>query len=62
MIPEKWKFALDSMTEYELNNIEETQKNDGRVSRISNGCGMKKSDIRKLFRQYKFFSKFLDDK
>jgi signal recognition particle subunit SRP54 len=48
---EKWRFAMDSMTKYELENPDEMAGD--RVERVAKGSGLKTSDVRSLLKQYK---------
>jgi len=47
----KWKFAMNSMTKFELENPDEISAE--RIDRISNGSGLGVADIRDLLKQYK---------
>ncbi|MBR9704897.1 signal recognition particle protein [Candidatus Pacearchaeota archaeon] len=49
----KWQFAIDSMTEAEIENPEILEKQTKRLSRISKGSGTTTTDIRQLIKQYK---------
>lgn len=54
---EKWKFAMQSMTQQELENPEDMSGK--RVERISKGSGVSVSDIRSLLKQYKMSKKLM---
>ncbi len=47
----KWKFIMDSCTQYELENPEEITGT--RIERIAKGSGMPASEVRDLLKQYK---------
>ena len=48
---EKWKFAMQSMTKFELENPKKIR--DSRIERISNGSSVPKKTIRELLRMHK---------
>lgn len=48
-----WKFAIDSMTQEEIENPEILEKQTSRISRIAHGSGTTTSEIRTLIKQYK---------
>lgn len=49
----KWQYAIDSMTDDEINNPELIEKETSRISRIAKGSGTTTSDIRQMLKQYK---------
>ncbi len=54
---EKWKNAIQSMTEEEKSNPE-ILKETSRLQRIAKGAGINVSDIRSLLKQYKLIKQF----
>ena len=54
---EKWKFALDSMTQKELEDPEIISA--GRVDRIAAGSGVKVQEVRELLKQYRQSKKMM---
>jgi signal recognition particle subunit SRP54 len=54
---EKWRHAMDSMTQEELEEPEEI--NASRIDRISKGSGVSAKDIRELIKQYKQSKKLM---
>jgi len=54
----RWKYAIDSMTKYEIENPEILEKQPSRITRISKGSGVKISEIRELLTQYKILKGF----
>jgi signal recognition particle subunit SRP54 len=49
----KWKHAINSMTQEEVENPELLEKQTSRMQRISKGSGTSTSDIRALIKQFK---------
>ena len=49
----KWQFAIDSMTEKEIDNPEILEKQTSRLGRIAKGSGTTTTDIRQMLKQYK---------
>jgi len=49
----RWNYAIDSMTEEEIENPELLEKQTSRLKRIAKGSGTSTSDIRQLLKQYK---------
>ena len=49
----KWQFAIDSMTEKEIDNPEILEKQTSRSGRIAKGSGTTTTDIRQMLKQYK---------
>jgi signal recognition particle subunit SRP54 len=49
----KWKHAIDSMTQEEIENPEIIEKQTTRLGRIAKGSGATTTDIRQLIKQYK---------
>jgi signal recognition particle subunit SRP54 len=49
----KWQFAIDSMTQEEIENPEILEKQTQRLGRIAKGSGTKTTDIRQMIKQYK---------
>jgi signal recognition particle subunit SRP54 len=54
---EKWKIAMDSMTQAELEDPELISAD--RIDRISAGSGISVSDIRELLKQYRMAKKMV---
>ncbi|PIZ50638.1 signal recognition particle protein [Candidatus Woesearchaeota archaeon CG_4_10_14_0_2_um_filter_33_13] len=54
---EKWKFAMDSMTQEELEDPEVLSP--GRIDRIASGSGLSIGDIRELIKQYRQSKKMM---
>ncbi len=52
----RWKHAINSMTEKEIENPEILEKQTSRIQRISKGSGTSTSDIRALLKQYKMLN------
>jgi len=55
----KWKHAISSMTEEEVENPELIEKSNSRLQRIAKGSGTNTSDIRALLKQYKMIKEFM---
>ena len=53
----KWKFILNSMTKYELENPDEISNT--RVERIAKGAGVSTGEVRDLLKQYKNSKKMM---
>jgi signal recognition particle subunit SRP54 len=49
----RWKNAISSMTEEEIENPEVLDNQTGRIQRIAKGSGTSGADIRSLLKQYK---------
>ncbi|MBS3093454.1 signal recognition particle receptor subunit alpha [Candidatus Pacearchaeota archaeon] len=49
----KWQYAIDSMTEEEIENPEILEKQTTRLGRIAKGSGTTTADIRQMIKQYK---------
>ncbi len=56
---QKWKHAINSMTEEEINNPEILDKQTTRIARIAKGSGTTTSEIRELLKQYKFLNEMI---
>ncbi|MFH1711415.1 MAG: signal recognition particle receptor subunit alpha [Nanoarchaeota archaeon] len=54
----KFKFAIQSMTEEEIENPEIIEKQTSRIQRIAKGAGINTSDVRALLKQYKMIKEF----
>jgi signal recognition particle subunit SRP54 len=54
----RWKYVINSMTKYEIENPEVLEKQTSRISRISKGSGVKTSEIKELLTQYKMLKGF----
>lgn len=54
----KWKFAIDSMSQGEIENPELLEKEKTRIARIAKGAGIQASDVRDLLNQYKLIKQF----
>jgi len=55
----KWKHAINSMTEEEINNPEILEKQTSRIARIAKGSGTTTSEIRALLKQYKLLNEMI---
>lgn len=55
----KWKNAINSMTEEEIENPEILEKQTSRMQRIAHGSGTNTSDIRMLIKQYKLLNEMI---
>ncbi len=55
----RWKHAINSMTQEEIENPEIIEKQTSRIQRISKGSGTSTSDIRALIKQYKLLNEML---
>ena len=54
---EKWRYAMDSMTKYELENPEEIDSS--RIDRIAAGSGLNVGEVRELLKQYRQSKKMM---
>jgi signal recognition particle subunit SRP54 len=54
----KWKYAIDSMSSDEIENLELLEKETKRIARIAKGAGIKVADVRDLINQYKIIKQF----
>ena len=54
-----WKYAIDSMTEEEIENPEILEKQTSRLGRIAKGSGTTTSDLRALIKQYKLLKEMI---
>ncbi len=55
----KWGFAIDSMTQQEIENPEIMEKQTQRLQRIAKGSGTTTTDIRQLLKQYKMLKEMM---
>jgi signal recognition particle subunit SRP54 len=55
----RWKNAISSMTEEEIENPETLEKQTGRIQRIAKGSGTTTTEIRELLKQYKLLKSML---
>lgn len=55
----KWKHAINSMTQVEVENPEILEKQTSRIQRIAKGSGTSTSDIRALIKQYKMLNEMI---
>ncbi len=55
-----YKNAVNSMTQYEIENPEIIEKETSRLQRISKGSGVPTTDIRMLIKQYKMLKEMLN--
>ena len=55
----RWKHAISSMTEEEIENPELLEKQTSRMARIAKGSGTSTSDIRSLIKQYKMLKEMI---
>ncbi len=55
-----YKNAVNSMTQYEIENPEVIEKETSRMQRISKGSGVPTTDIRMLIKQYKMLKEMLN--
>ena len=55
----KWKHAINSMTEEEIENPEILEKQTSRIQRIAKGAGCSTSDIRMLIKQWKMLEEMI---
>jgi len=56
---QKYKHAINSMTEEEINNPEILEKQTSRIARIAKGSGTTTSEIRALLKQYKLLNEMI---
>lgn len=57
----KWKHAIKSMTQEEIENPEILEKQTSRISRIAHGSGATTSEIRALIKQYKMLKTLITE-
>jgi signal recognition particle subunit SRP54 len=57
----KWEHILKSMTNEEKENPDILEKQPSRITRIANGAGVNKSDIKSLLKQYKMLSSMIKE-
>jgi signal recognition particle subunit SRP54 len=55
----RYKNAINSMTEYEIENPEVFEKETSRFSRVAKGSGTSSTDIRMLIKQYKMLNEMI---
>lgn len=55
----RWKNAISSMTQYEIENPEILEKQTSRIQRIAKGSGTSTTDIRMLIKQYKLLNEMI---
>ena len=55
----RWKHAINSMTEEEVENPELLEKQTSRIQRIAKGSGTTTTDIRMLIKQYKMLKEMV---
>lgn len=55
----RWKHAINSMTQEEIENPEILEKQTSRIQRIAKGSGITTSDIRALIKQYKMLNEMI---
>lgn len=58
----RWKSAINSMTEEEVENPEVLEKQTSRISRIAKGSGTTTTEIRSLLKQYKLLKDMMYSK
>jgi len=56
----KWKNAINSMTEKEIENPEVLEKQTSRIQRIAKGSGTTTTEIRSLLKQYKLLKEMMN--
>jgi signal recognition particle subunit SRP54 len=56
----RWKAAISSMTEQEVENPEVLEKQTGRIQRIAKGSGTTTTEIRGLLKQYKLLKDMMN--
>lgn len=54
-----WKYAIDSMTQEEIENPELIEKQTTRMQRIAKGAGVTVSEVRALLKQYKILKELI---
>lgn len=57
----KWEHIIKSMTKGEKENPEILEKQSSRITRIAEGAGVNKSDIKTLLKQYKMLSSMIKE-
>jgi len=57
----KWEHIVKSMTKQEKENPEILEKQPSRITRIAEGAGVNKSDIKTLLKQYKMLSTMIKE-
>lgn len=57
----KWKHAINSMTQEEIENPEILEKQTSRIQRIAHGSGCATSDIRLLIKQWKMLNEMIKE-
>jgi len=55
----KWKFMMQSMTEYEKSDPEALEKKPARMKRIAQGSGVEEPEVRDLLTNYKKIKKMM---
>ncbi|MDP3881475.1 MAG: signal recognition particle receptor subunit alpha [Nanoarchaeota archaeon] len=55
----RWKHAINSMTQVEIENPEILEKETSRIQRVAKGSGTSTSDIRMLIKQYKMLKEMM---
>lgn len=55
----RWKHAINSMTQEEIENPEILEKQTSRIQRIAHGSGTTTSEIRALIKQYRMLSEMI---
>ncbi len=55
----RWKHAINSMTQEEIENPEILEKQTSRIARIAKGSGTSTSEIRMLIKQYKMLNELI---
>ncbi len=55
----RWKHAINSMTQAEIENPELLEKQTSRIARIAHGSGTTTSEIRALIKQYKMLKEMI---
>ncbi len=55
----RWKHAINSMTQEEIENPEILEKQTSRIQRVAKGSGTSTSDIRMLIKQYKMLKEMI---
>jgi len=58
---QKWKHAINSMTEEEIENPVVLEKQTSRIQRIAHGSGCSTSEIRMLIKQWKMLSEMMKE-
>jgi len=55
----RWKHAINSMTQEEIENPEILEKQTNRIRRIAQGSGCSTSDVRMLIKQWKMLNEMI---